>query len=208
APPPARRARDVRALLHAGGGRRRAGGHPRADRALRMHVGFVIGGIPSLGHSGSTLASWTIVETLLGAGHEVTAVPCPAGYLLDETVPNRVPALGRLGGRVGIAGVPDPGPASRLRFARSPAAPPGPARLRRRLASVGIFSGHHADWARRHGARAWYAHYPMPDLAGPDWRERRTAAQAEPGPPRILMIGHLRGIGTISGFHLFVPEIL
>jgi glycosyltransferase involved in cell wall biosynthesis len=48
----------------------------------------------------------------------------------------------------------------------------------------------------------------MPDLAGPEWRQHRTAAQAEPGPPRILMIGHLQGIGTISGFHLFVPEIL
>jgi glycosyltransferase involved in cell wall biosynthesis len=48
----------------------------------------------------------------------------------------------------------------------------------------------------------------MPDLAGPDWREQRGAAQAEPGPPRILMIGHLRGIGTISGLHLFVPQIL
>jgi hypothetical protein len=48
----------------------------------------------------------------------------------------------------------------------------------------------------------------MPDLAGPEWREKRTAGQAEPGPPRVLMIGHLRGIGTISGFHLFVPEIL
>ena len=82
------------------------------------------------------------------------------------------------------------------------------ARLLRSFASVGVFSGHHAEWARRHGARAWYAHYPMPDLAGRDWREQRTAAQAEVGPPRILMIGHLRGIGTISGFHLFVPEIL
>jgi glycosyltransferase involved in cell wall biosynthesis len=47
----------------------------------------------------------------------------------------------------------------------------------------------------------------MPDLAGPHWRERRSAA-APGGRPRILMIGHLRGIGTISGFHLFLPEIL
>src|SRR5207248_3366141 len=122
-PPPSRRARDVRALLHPGGGRGCAGGHPRADRALRMRVGFVIGGIPSLGHSGSTLASWTIVETLLGAGHEVTAVLCPAGYLLDETVPERVAALERLGATVRIVEVPDPGPASRLRFARSLVAP-------------------------------------------------------------------------------------
>jgi glycosyltransferase involved in cell wall biosynthesis len=47
----------------------------------------------------------------------------------------------------------------------------------------------------------------MPDLAGPDWRERRAAGKPNPK-PRILMIGHLRGIGTISGFHLFVPSIL
>jgi hypothetical protein len=82
------------------------------------------------------------------------------------------------------------------------------AALLRRFASVGVFSGRHTEWARRHGVKAWYAHYPMPDLAGPGWREKREAAQTEPGPPRILMIGHLRGIGTISGFHLFVPEIL
>jgi glycosyltransferase involved in cell wall biosynthesis len=256
-----------------------------------MRVGFVIGGIPSLGHSGSTLASWTIVEALLQAGHDVTAVLCPAGYLLDETVPERLAALERLGADVRVVEVPDPGPVSRGRFVRSlvaptdgdlvPAAraaggvrqaldgvdvgmsfgieaiaatanldvapflavlshPPGvPRRLRmrydpaqrsllgragersflvhadrrtaallRRFASVGVFSGHHAEWARRHGVHAWYAHYPMPDLAGPDWRAKREAAQSEPGPPRILMIGHLRGIGTISGFHLFVPEIL
>src|SRR5437763_11615830 len=256
-----------------------------------MRVGFVIGGIPSLGHSGSTLASWTIVEALLRAGHDVTAVLCPAGYLLDESVPERVAALEQLGADVRVVEVPDPGPVSRARFARSLVAPTDgdlppaaraadavraalgeidagmafgieaiaatasydvapflavlshppvvPRRLRlrydpvprsvvaraselsfvahanrrtaallRRFASVGVFSGHHAEWARRHGVRAWYAHYPMPDLAGPDWRRRRAAAQAEPGPPRILMIGHLRGIGTISGLHLFVPEIL
>jgi glycosyltransferase involved in cell wall biosynthesis len=256
-----------------------------------VRVGFVSGGIPSLGHSGSTLASWTIVEALLDVGHDVTAVLCPAGYLLDETVPGRIAELERLGADVRVVEVPDPGPVRRARFVRSlvaptdadllPAAraaegvrraldgvdvgmsfgieaiaatahldgapflavlshPPGvPRRLRlrydpaprsllgraaersflahadrrtaallRRFASVGVFSGHHAEWARRHGVKAWYAHYPMPDLAGPDWRGKREAAQAEPGPPRILMIGHLRGIGTISGFHLFVPEIL
>jgi glycosyltransferase involved in cell wall biosynthesis len=43
----------------------------------------------------------------------------------------------------------------------------------------------------------------MPDLAGPNWRRQRSNPK-----PRILMIGHLRGIGTISGLHLFVPEIL
>jgi glycosyltransferase involved in cell wall biosynthesis len=256
-----------------------------------MRVGFVIGGIPSLGHSGSTLASWTIIETLLRKGHEVTAVLCPAGYLLDDTVPGRLAELERLGVDVRVVEVPDPGAVSRARFVRSlvaptdadllPAAraadrvrrafdgidvgmsfgieaiaatagldaapflavlshPPGvPRRLRlrydpaprsllgraaersfvlhadgrtaallRRFASVGVFSGHHAEWARRHGVEAWYAHYPMPDLAGSAWRERRSAAQEGAERPRILMIGHLRGIGTISGLHLFVPEIL
>jgi glycosyltransferase involved in cell wall biosynthesis len=256
-----------------------------------MRAGFVIGGIPSLGHSGSTLASWTIIEALLHAGHEVTAVLCPAGYLLDDTVAGRIAELERLGADVRVVEVPDPGPVSRSRFVRSlvapsdadllPAAraadgvraaldgvdvgmafgieaiaatahldvapilavlshPPGvPRRLRlrydpaprslagraaersflahadrrtaallRRFASVGVFSGHHAEWARRHGVHAWYAHYPMPDLAGPSWRERRAAAQERAERPRILMIGHLRGIGTISGLHLFVPEIL
>jgi len=261
-----------------------------------VRVGFVIGGIPSLGHSGSTLASWAIVEALLEAGHEVTAVLCPADYLLDETVPDRLSALEQLGadGRVvGVPPPPEPGSrwSARARFARSlvspsdadllPAVrategvraalgdvdvgmafgieaiaatayldaapflavlshPPGvsrrvrlrydppqralvarasersflahadrrTAKLLRRFASVGVFSGDHAVWARRHGVHAWYAHYPMPDLAGPDWRERRAAAQAGAERPRILMIGHLRGIGTISGLHLFVPGIL
>src|SRR5205807_369047 len=180
-------------------GPRRRGARPAVPVAL-MRVGFVIGGIPSLGYSGSTLASWTIVETLLRAGHEVTAVLCPAGYLLDETVPGRLEELERLGADVRIVEVAER--SFLLHADRRTAA------LLRRFASVGVFSGHHAEWARRHGVNAWYAHYPMPDLAGPTWRERRAAAQEGVERPRILMIGHLRGIGTISGLHLFVPEIL
>jgi glycosyltransferase involved in cell wall biosynthesis len=81
------------------------------------------------------------------------------------------------------------------------------AALLRQFPSVAVFSSHHADWASRHGANAWYAHYPMPDLAGSEWRQRRAAGKPNPK-PRILMIGHLQGIGTISGLHLFVPSIL
>ena len=81
------------------------------------------------------------------------------------------------------------------------------AAILRTFPRVGVFSGHHAEWARRNGVNAFYAHYPMPDLAGPDWRERR--ARGKPNArPRILMIGHLRGIGTLAGLPMFVREIL
>jgi glycosyltransferase involved in cell wall biosynthesis len=82
------------------------------------------------------------------------------------------------------------------------------ARLLHRFPSVAVFSRNHASWAQGRGANAWYAHYPLPDLAGTGWRERRAAAKQGSQRPRVLMIGHLRGIGTISGLHLFVPTIL
>ena len=259
-----------------------------------MRVAFAIGGIPSLGHSGSTIASWIIISELLAAGHDVTAVLLPAAYLLDGTSPKRFEELERLGATVRVIDVPPPpAPSSRWRarasFVRSVVRPddgalfpsmraraavdaalagadtglafgieaiaatagarvpmlaalshpPGVARrvraryartersvlghasersflaradsrtagLLRQFPSVAVFSRHHADWAARHGAKAWYAHYPMPDLAGPDWRERRATGKPNPK-ARILMIGHLRGIGTISGLHLLVPSIL
>jgi glycosyltransferase involved in cell wall biosynthesis len=262
-----------------------------------------MGGIPGLGHSGSTLASWVVISELLARGHEVTAVLLPERALLDKTTPDRLSALERLGARVRVVDVPEAVPprrrwharavhvrslltprddelfpavraaaAVRAAMAEPPVAagitfgieaiaatatgrpppllallshPPGVSRrlrrryetgertglappavverasevsflhhadrrtaaLLRRFPSVGVFSDHHAAWARRNGVNAWYAHYPIPDLAGPDWRARR--AEGKPNRrPRILMIGHLRGIGTIAGLHLFVPEIL
>src|SRR5918912_1384403 len=93
-----------------------------------VRAALVIGGIPSLGHSGSTLASWTILEALLGAGHDVTAVLLPAAELVDETAPARYAALERLGATVRVVEVP-PAPApsgrwrARLGLARSLAAP-------------------------------------------------------------------------------------
>jgi glycosyltransferase involved in cell wall biosynthesis len=77
----------------------------------------------------------------------------------------------------------------------------------RRFPTVGMFAAHHARWARRRGVAAWYAPSPIVDLGGTDW-ERRRAAAAEPDRPRILMIGHLRGIATISGLQIFAEGIL
>jgi glycosyltransferase involved in cell wall biosynthesis len=243
-----------------------------------MRAALVMGGIPSLGHSGSTLAAWALLEELLAASHQVTAVLLPAPELLDESVPPRLEAIRQLGVDVRLVEIPPGSRPSRADVVRSlviprddelfPAArarprvrkalsgaeaflafgieaiaatagnarglavlshPPGVSRrirarygqtslyersfllhadrrtagLLKQFASVGVFSEHHASWARRHGVDAWYAHYPLPDLAGPDRRVRPANPK-----PRILMIGHLRGIGTISGLHLFVPEIL
>jgi glycosyltransferase involved in cell wall biosynthesis len=77
----------------------------------------------------------------------------------------------------------------------------------RRYDSVGVFAAHHAAWAARHGVNAWYASSPIVDAAGPDWREHR-AAQPPNERPRLLMIGHLRGISTISGLHVLVKNVL
>jgi glycosyltransferase involved in cell wall biosynthesis len=264
-----------------------------ANYCLSVRIAFVMGGIPELGHSGSTIAAWAIIEELLSAGHEVTALLLPAPELVDETVATRLDAIRGLGADVRLVEIPAASPPprgrwrARLAFARSlvgprdeelfPSArarasvreavaeteaflafgieaiaacagvdrglavlshPPGVSRglrlryvpprslagragewsflahadrraasLLQNFASVGIFSEHHSAWARRHGVDAWYAHYPMPDLAGPRWRELR-AAEKPNEISRILMIGHLRGIGTISGLHLFVPEIM
>ena len=76
--------------------------------------------------------------------------------------------------------------------------------LLRGFDSVGIFAAHHAEWALRHGVPAWYASSPIVDAAGPEWHERRVAS----GVPRILMIGHLRGISTISGLQVLVDAVL
>jgi Glycosyl transferases group 1 len=77
----------------------------------------------------------------------------------------------------------------------------------RRFPTVGMFAAHHAAWARARGVAAWYAPSPILDLGGPDWERRRLAA-AKPPRPRILMIGHLRGIATISGLAFFVDSML
>ncbi|HYZ77583.1 MAG TPA: glycosyltransferase [Gaiellaceae bacterium] len=73
--------------------------------------------------------------------------------------------------------------------------------------SVGIFGAHRAEWARRHGIRAWYVRSPIMDAVGPSWKERRRELGPNPK-PRMLLIGHLRGIATISGLYVFVEEIL
>jgi glycosyltransferase involved in cell wall biosynthesis len=54
---------------------------------------------------------------------------------------------------------------------------------------------------------AWYVRSPIMDSVGSDWRRLRDAQPANPR-PRILLIGHLRGVATISGLHVFVDDVL
>jgi glycosyltransferase involved in cell wall biosynthesis len=80
-------------------------------------------------------------------------------------------------------------------------------RMLQQYPTVGMFAAHHAEWAKARGVRAWYVPSPILDLGGPDW-ERRRLATSRPPRPRILMIGHLRGIATISGLVVFVGSML
>ena len=77
----------------------------------------------------------------------------------------------------------------------------------RRYDSVGMFAAHRVGWARSHGISAWYAKSPIVDAAGAEWRRGREDAPPN-AKPRILLIGHLRGISTISGLRVFAGRVL
>jgi glycosyltransferase involved in cell wall biosynthesis len=74
-------------------------------------------------------------------------------------------------------------------------------------AASGDFAAHHAAWLRRHGATGCeYLRTPVPDPLGEDWRARRAAVAQKP--PRLLLMGHLRGVATMEGLDLFARGIL
>jgi glycosyltransferase involved in cell wall biosynthesis len=67
--------------------------------------------------------------------------------------------------------------------------------------ACGAFAAHHAAWLRAQGAAGCeYLRTPIPD-PGP---VERLAAE----PPRILLVGHLKGIVTLDGLRIFAHEIL
>jgi glycosyltransferase involved in cell wall biosynthesis len=72
----------------------------------------------------------------------------------------------------------------------------------------GNFAAHHAAWLRRRGAAGCaYYHTPIEDRPGGRWRDAR-AEHPRGGPPRLLLIGHLRGASTIDGLKLFAEGVL
>lgn len=67
--------------------------------------------------------------------------------------------------------------------------------------ATGAFAAHHAAWLRSRGAdRCEYLRTPIPD---PGAVEAPPAAK-----PRILLVGHLKGIVTLDGMRIFADEIL
>src|SRR5437762_3186177 len=82
-----------------------------------------MGGIPALGQSGSTIATWTILEGLVAAGHDVTAILLPAPEQLDESAPPRLDAIRQLGVEVRLVCIPPAPRLGRAAFVRSLLAP-------------------------------------------------------------------------------------
>jgi glycosyltransferase involved in cell wall biosynthesis len=83
--------------------------------------------------------------------------------------------------------------------------PPLLVRLLNECAATGAFAAHHAAWLRRRGVRGCaYLHTPVPDPAGAAWREQRGVAEK----PRILLVGHLKGVVTLNGLRLFASGVL
>jgi glycosyltransferase involved in cell wall biosynthesis len=81
-------------------------------------------------------------------------------------------------------------------------------RLLNECEASGNFAAHHAAWLRRRGAtRCDYYPTPIEDLAGDGWRAARRQ-HPRGGLPRLLLIGHLRGISTLDGLDVTATSIL
>ncbi len=72
--------------------------------------------------------------------------------------------------------------------------------------SVVNFAAHHTEWLRARGfPRASYIPPPTRNSAGPE-KSRSTPARGPGEVPRVLLIGHLGGIATISGMRIFLKH--
>jgi glycosyltransferase involved in cell wall biosynthesis len=73
--------------------------------------------------------------------------------------------------------------------------------------AAGDFAAHHAEWLRRHGVtHCEYLRTPVPDPLGAAWRAERDRLHSER--PRILLMGHLKGVATLEGLDLFAEDVL
>lgn len=71
----------------------------------------------------------------------------------------------------------------------------------------GAFAAHHAVWLRGKGvADCEYLRTPVPDPAAADHPPEHDAPRPEK--PRVLLVGHLKGIVTMDGLRIFAREIV
>ena len=81
-------------------------------------------------------------------------------------------------------------------------------RLLNECSACGAFAAHHAARLRRRGAvDCEYLRTPVPDPLGDGWRAERDRMTAHRR-PRLLLLGHLRGIVTIDGLRVFAQQVL
>lgn len=72
----------------------------------------------------------------------------------------------------------------------------------------GNFAAHHAEWLRRRGAVGCaYLRTPIEDRPGAGWKAARERGRLSER-PRLLLIGHLRGISTQDGLDVFARSVL
>jgi glycosyltransferase involved in cell wall biosynthesis len=70
------------------------------------------------------------------------------------------------------------------------------------------FAAHHAEWLRDRGASGCaYLRTPIEDRPGAGWRAARDEWRSG-NRPRLLLIGHLRGVSTQDGLDLFARSVL
>lgn len=80
--------------------------------------------------------------------------------------------------------------------------------LLRECEAAGAFAAHHAAWLRSRGVKhCAYLRTPVPDPLGPDWRAARDSLPTRER-PRILLVGHFRGVVTLDGLGLFATGVL
>ena len=70
------------------------------------------------------------------------------------------------------------------------------------------FAAHHASWFRQNGVpNCLYIPPPTRDTVGSNWRKLRDSCSAT-NTAKILLIGHLAGIASISGIRSFITKVL
>jgi glycosyltransferase involved in cell wall biosynthesis len=139
----------------------------------------------------------------LAAGHRIRGVPLFAGVGDPVGLPDHYRWRLQTPPRLAIAYARDLYRRARARYWQ-----------RRHMRSMlqacdgcGAFAAHHAEWFRRIGVGGCeYLRTPVPADGAENWRERRRSA-ANPK-PRLLLLGHLKGIATLSGLDLFARSAL